>query len=121
MSCCCAGFQPASTTGGKDTCDDDQPPPTDDAVARSPPRIYDAPKPQEPFTPLQQTRTHNFVLTADGEHQRVTGISNSVTKYAVDKPIRVHTTPQEERIERLMKEEAELTSVIGNRRRELRF
>jgi len=127
MSCCCSGFRPASTIGEAHGSipekDDDVAVATNTTLMQDPcPQILQAPKPQEPFTPPQEIRKHKFVLSgADGERQRVTGISNSATKYPIDKPIRVHTTPHEERIERLMREEAEFTSLMGKHPRELRF
>ena len=128
MSCCCFGFQPAPTTGGNCT-----PEAEGGAVAvatnvntaaQDPcPQILEAPRLQKPFTPPQGTKKHKFVLSgpSEGEYQRVTGISNSANKYAIDKPIRVHTTPQEERIERLMREEAEFTSLMETHPRKLHF
>ncbi|KAI8111303.1 hypothetical protein M9434_004875 [Picochlorum sp. BPE23] len=43
----------------------------------------------------------------DENNEQIIGIDNSGSKYAIDKPIRVCTTPYEERLEKAMQEEEE--------------
>lgn len=63
-----------------------------------------------------QTPEPKFVVDANGE---IIGIDNSGSKYAVDKPIELRTTPYEERLEKMIQAEEEARKKRSGAAREL--